>query len=90
MGTAHRGSALPGAPSPGPPAGALHEGSCRLKKVKKSVAKGKSATLKLKPAKSKDAKKIAKALKKGKKAKAKLTDEAENKKGEELSVKLKR
>ena len=68
--------------------------SYKLKKQTKSVSSGKSATLKLKPKKSKDAKKIAKALKKGKKAKAKLTvtmaDSLGNKKSKKLSVKLKR
>jgi hypothetical protein len=60
----------------------------------RSVATGKSKTVKLKPKRKADAKKIAKGLKKGKKATAKLTvklsDEAGNKKTQKLSVKLKR
>lgn len=68
--------------------------SYKLKPVTESVSSGSSKNLKLKPTKSKDAKEIAEALKRGKKARAKLTvklsDEAGNKKAEELSVKLKR
>ena len=66
--------------------------SYKLKKTKKSVAANESATLKLKPDESKDAKKIAKALKKSK-GKAKLdvtlSDVAANTSESKLSVKLK-
>ena len=72
----------------------LGKKSYKLKPASKSVSSGKNKNLKLKPKKSKDAKKIAKALKQGKKAKAKLTvkltDEAGNKRTENLEVKLKR
>jgi subtilisin family serine protease len=67
--------------------------SYKLKKAAKSIAQDKSATLKLKPKKSKDNKKIAKALKKAK-GKAKidviLADGAGNSKKSKLSVTLKR
>ncbi len=66
--------------------------SYKLKKASKSVAKGKSATLKLMPKKSKDAKKIAKSLKKSKgKAKVDVTlaDDAGNSKKSKLAVTLK-
>ena len=66
--------------------------SYKLRKISKSLAQGKSATLKLKPAKSKDAKKIAKALKKSKgkaKVDVNLSDDAGNSKKSKLSVTLK-
>lgn len=66
--------------------------SYKLKNVKKPIAGGKSAILKLKPARSKDNKKIAKALAKSK-GKAKidvaLTDGAGNSSKSKLSVTLK-
>ncbi len=67
--------------------------SYKLKKTSKSLAQGKSATLKLKPRKPKDNKKIAKALKKSKgKAKIAVTlaDGAGNSKKSKLFVTLKR
>ncbi len=66
--------------------------SYKLRKASKSLAQGKSTTLKLKPAKSKDATKIASALKKSKgKAKVDVTlsDDAGNSKKSKLSVTLK-
>ena len=66
--------------------------SYTLKPVSQSVPAAGSSTLKLKPAKSKDARKIAKFLDKGKKAKASvsviLTDTAGNTKTEALKAKL--
>ena len=67
--------------------------SYRLKVISKSVAQGRSAILKLKPARSGDAKKIVRALK-GSRGKAKvgvtLSDDAGNSKKSKLSVTLKR
>ena len=67
--------------------------SYRLKAISKSVAQGKSATLKLKPARSADARKIARALKKSRgKAKVAVTlsDDDGNSKKSRLPVTLKR
>lgn len=66
--------------------------SYALKQISKSVARNKSATLKLKPAKSKDAKKIAAALKKSKgtaKVAVTLSDDDGNSQKSKLSVTLK-
>ena len=71
----------------------IEQKSYSLKVISKSVAQGRSATLKLKPARSGDVKKIANALKKSR-GKAKigvtLSDDAGNSKKSVLSVSLQR